>query len=67
MRKSFKQLREAAHEVAETIGMSFDETCTMSSEGYELDKYAFHLNCEGIDFELSVGGKDLDKFFRDMP
>ena len=66
-RKPFALLREAAHEVADTIGASLDETCTISGEGYEFERYAFKMHCNGITFELSISGDDIDQYFRDAP
>lgn len=67
MRKPFKLLREAAHEAADTIGAMLDETCTVSSEGYEFERYAFKLHCNGVNFELSISGDDIDQFFDGAP
>ena len=65
MKHPFKTLREVAVNVAETIGDTLEEPCSLSSEGYEFDKYAFHLHCRGVDFELSISNDDLDEHFGD--
>ncbi len=66
-RKPFALLREAAHEVAGMIGVWLDETCTISGEGYEFERYTFKMHCNGITLELSISGDDIDQYFRDAP
>ncbi len=66
-RKPFALLREAAHDIAQAMGVWMDETCTVSNEGYEFERYVFQMHCNGITFELSISGDDIDQYFRDAP
>ena len=68
MRKSFKLVRSAAVEAAETLGMVLDEPFSVSSEGYEFERYSFHFRGGGgVKFELSISGDDIDQFFYGAP
>ena len=73
MRKPFKLLREAAVEVAETLGVALDEDFTISSEGYEFERYEFTIRQLsipwplGIEFKLSISGDDIDAHFEGAP
>ncbi len=65
MKHPFNTLRDIAVNVADTIGATVEEPCNLSTEGYELNKFAFHLHCRGVDFELSISNDDLDEHFSD--
>ena len=65
MRKPFKLLRIAAVEVADTLGMVLDEPCSVASEGYEFERYAFGISCRAAHFTLSISADDIDEHFSD--
>lgn len=67
MQKPFSLLRETAINVADTIGATLDEPCSVSSEGYEFEQYAFVIHGGGVNFKLSVSADDIDQHFRDAP
>lgn len=73
-RKPFKLLKEAAHEVAETLGVSLDETFMVSGLRYEFEKFVFVISQisvpegnQAMTFKLEISGDDLDLHFRDLP
>ncbi len=67
MRRPFSLLREAAHDAADSIGITFETTCTVSREEWIFDGYVFTLHADGIDFRLEICGEDLDEHFKDLP
>ncbi len=71
MRISFKKLKEAVHEVAETLATSLDKTFTLSAMGHTFDQFNFTLTERGVDdgmeITLSISTDDLDRFFRETP
>ncbi len=73
MRKSFKLVRSAAVEVAETLGVVLDEPFSVSSEHYEFERYEFVIRQIsipyplGIEFRLSISADDMDAHFEGLP
>lgn len=71
MKIPFKQLKEAAHEVAETIGFSLDKTFVVSGLHYGFQEFVFTLSetglSDGIKLKLTIDGDNLERFFRDLP
>lgn len=73
MRKPFKSMRDAAVDVADTIGTALDEEFTVFSEGYEFERYEFVIRQLsipwplGIELRLSISGDDLDAHFEGLP
>ncbi len=71
MRIPFDKLKEAAHEVAETLSTSMDKTFTVSEMRYTFDQFIFGMTERGVDdgmeITLSISTDDLDRFFRETP
>ncbi len=66
MKKSFKELNETAHNVAECIGMGLDNDCILTGEEWGLDEtFIFRFHCNGIELALEV--KDVDAHFYGSP
>ena len=73
MKRPFQDLRDAAVEVAEGLSLSLDTQFCIASEGYEFDKYAFHIQQLGLpaelamEFTLEVSGDVIDRHFEGAP
>lgn len=71
MKRPFKDMREAAINVADIIGDTLDENFTVFSEGYEFEKYAFIIKQlsvpDGMTFKLEISADDLERFFYGLP
>ena len=65
MKKPFKLLRELSHEVAETIGVSLDKPCILTSEAYSGDGYVFTFYCGDSKLKLDI--PDVEEYFYGLP